>query len=110
MTQATVYETDPAVQIDLVRLNPDNQLLEVEYSVSDITATEGQDYFAPGSYSVTFGPGQRSARLLVPLVQDSEFEGDETFVVELAEVPGRSASNVDRRIVVLIRDDETQAP
>jgi hypothetical protein len=46
----------------------------------------------------------------VPLVQDSEFEGDETFVVELAEVPGRSASNVDRRIVVLIRDDETQAP
>jgi serine/threonine protein kinase len=110
VTQATVYETDPAVQIDLVRFNPDNQLLEVEYSVSDITATEGKDYFAPGSYSVTFGPGQRSARLLVPLVQDSEFEGDETFVVELAEQPGRSASNVDRRIVVLIRDDETQAP
>lgn len=107
-SQAAVWETDPAVQIDLIRHNPDRQAIEVEYSVSDITATEGMDYFAPGSYSISFGPGQRSARLLVPLVQDADVEGDEAFVVELAANPNSSASGVHSRIVVTIRDDETQ--
>ena len=109
-SQAAVRETDPAVQIDLIRHNPDRQPIEVEYSVSDITATEGMDYFAPGSYSITFGPGQRSARLLVPLVQDADVEGDEAFVVELAADPNSGASDIHRRIVVTIRDDETPNP
>lgn len=109
-SQASVSEKDPAVQIDLIRHNPDRQPIEVFYSVSDITATEGMDYFAPGSYSVTFGPGQRSARLLVPLVQDADLEGDETFVVELATAPNAGASDIYSRIVVTIRDDETQTP
>ena len=109
-SQVSVREIDPAVQIDLVRFNPDNNPIEVRYSVSDITATEGADYFAPGSYSITFGPSQRSARLLVPLVQDAEVEGDEAFVVELTAETNTAAVDVHRRIVVMIRDDETQAP
>lgn len=109
-SQASIRESDPAVQIDLVRFNPDNYPLVVEFSISDITATDGEDYFAPGGNSVSFGPGQRSARLLIPLVQDAEVEGDETFVVELTSNPGSTATNVYRRIVVTIRDDEPQTP
>lgn len=107
--RTSVSETDPAVQIDLVRFNPDNRQIEVAYTVSDITATEGMDYFAPGSHSITFGPGQRSARLLVPLVQDTDLEGDESFVVELIAAPATAANDVYHSIVVTIRDDETQA-
>jgi hypothetical protein len=77
--------------------------------VSDITATEGEDYFAPGGHSITFGPGQRSARLLVPLVQDVAIEGDETFVVELVGDRPSRAIDVNRHIVVTIRDDESQS-
>ena len=108
-SQASIRETDPAVQIDLVRFNPDNSPLVIEYTVSDITATEGEDYFAPGEHSISFGPGQRSARLLVPLVQDAVVEGDETFVVELVSDQATRAIDVNRYIVVLIRDDEPQA-
>ena len=107
--QAAIRETDPAVQIDLVRFNPDNSPLIIEYTVSDITATEGEDYFAPGGHSITFGPGQRSARLLVPLVQDVAIEGDETFVVELVGDRPSRAIDVNRHIVVTIRDDESQS-
>jgi len=107
-SQVSIRETDPAVQIDLVRFNPDNSRLVIEYTVSDITATEGEDYFAPGGHSITFGPGQRSARLLVPLVQDTVVEGDETFVVELLSDRLSRATNVNRHIVVTIRDDEPQ--
>lgn len=107
--QTAIRETDPAVQIDLVRFNPDNSPLVIEYAVRDLTATEGEDYFAPGGHSVTFGPGQRSARLLVPLVHDAVVEGDETFVVELVRNPATRAIDVNRRIIVTIRDDEPQS-
>ena len=103
-------ETDPAVQIDIVRFNPDSTSVTVEFTVSDLSATEGEDYFAPGENFISFGPQQRSARLLVPLVQDVELEGDESFVVELVSSPGLSNNDADHQIVVTIRDDEIQTP
>ena len=109
-SQASIRETDPAVQIDIVRFNPDDSRLVVDYSINDITATESQDYFAPSDYSITFGPGQRSARMLVPLVQDALVEGDEAFVIELSSRDDMAIPDVYQRIVVMIRDDETQSP
>ena len=109
-SQASVRETDPAVQIDIIRFNPDDSRSEIAYSVNDITATESEDYFAPGNRSISFGPGQRSARVLIPLVQDSLVEGDEAFVLELDSRSEILANDVYQRIVVMIRDDEPQAP
>ena len=105
-SQVSVSESDPAVQIDIVRFNPDNSSVEIEYLVEDLTATEGEDYFAPGSHSISFGPGQRSARLLIPLVQDSRAEGDEAFVVKLVVDPDARPANVSPNVAVMIRDDE----
>lgn len=105
-SQVSVSEADPAVQIDVIRFNPDDTSVEVEYTVEDISATEGEDYFAPGTYSISFGPGQRSARLLIPLVQDSVGEGDEAFVVKLAVDLESRPANVSPNIAVMIRDDE----
>ena len=105
-SQVSVSEADPAVQIDIIRFNPDNTSVEVGYSVEDISATQGEDYFAPGTYSISFGPGQRSARLLIPLVQDSVAEGDEAFVVKLAVDLESRPSNISPNIAVMIRDDE----
>ena len=106
VNRATVRESDPAVQIDIVRFNPDSSQIRVEFTVSDVSATEGEDYFAPGGQAITFGPGQRSARLLVPLVQDTTAEGDESFVIELTSDPEALVFDVNRRIVIQIRDDD----
>ena len=105
-SQISVSESDPAVQIDIIRFNPDDSSIVVNYTVEDISATEGEDYFAPGSYSISFGPGQRSARLLIPLVQDSVAEGDEAFVVKLDVDHETRPQNVSPNIAVMIRDDE----
>ena len=105
-SQVSVSEADPAVQIDVIRFNPDNSSVVVGYTVEDISATEGEDYFAPGTYSISFGPGQRSARLLIPLVQDSVAEGDEAFVVKLTVDNESRPSHVSPNIAVMIRDDE----
>jgi len=104
--QVSVSEADPAVQIDIMRFNPDETSVEVGFTVEGHTATEGEDYFAPGTYSIFFGPGQRSARLLIPLVQDSRAEGDEAFVVKLTVDTETQPTNVSPNIAVMIRDDE----
>ena len=105
-SQVSVNEQDPAVQLDIIRFNPGNTRLVVGYSLRDITATQGEDYFAPGRSTIEFAPGQRSTRLLIPLVQDSEYESNEAFSVELSL--GDSVADVDvyTRVAVMIRDDD----
>jgi hypothetical protein len=107
VSQVSVRERDPAVQIDVIRFKPDGSRLEVAYSIRDVTATEGEDYIAPQSGTVIFGPGQRSARILIPLVQDVSREADEAFMLELVGEPASTQSNIYRRIAVMIRDDDS---
>jgi serine/threonine protein kinase len=105
-SQVSVSEADSAVQVDVMRFNPDDGPLEVGFRVEDLSATQGEDYFAPGISSISFGPGQRTARLLIPLVQDSRAEGDEAFVVKLLVNTETQPMNVSPNIAVMIRDDE----
>lgn len=105
-SQVSVREEDPVVQIDVLRFNPDNTSLVVGYVIRDITATQGADYFAPSGYTIEFGPGQRSARLLIPLVQDTEYEDNEAFSVELSTGESLATSDIYFRTAVMIRDDD----
>ena len=49
---------------------------------------------------------QRSARLLIPLVQDTRSEGDEAFVVKLLLDKETQPNSVSPNLAVMIRDDE----
>ncbi|MDH3804906.1 MAG: protein kinase [Gammaproteobacteria bacterium] len=105
-SQVTVNEQDPAVQLEIIRFNPDNTQLVVGYALRDITATQGEDYFAPGNTTIEFGPKQRSTRLLIPLVQDSAYEDNEAFSVELSSADSAADVGVFRRVAIMIRDDD----
>ena len=105
-SQVSVREQDPVVQIDVVRFNPDNTSMVVGYVLRDITATQGEDYFAPSSHTIEFGRGGRTARILIPLVQDSEYENNEAFSVELT-LPGPPVNpDIYHSTAVIIRDDD----
>lgn len=108
--RAVVNESDPAVQIDVMRFNADDRSLSIRYTVENLSAIEGDDYFAPGSLLLSFGPRQRTARLLVPLVQDSVVEGDERFALQLVNTAAAPSVYGYQRILVTIRDDDPQAP
>jgi hypothetical protein len=105
-SRESISEADPAVQLDIVRFNPDGTSQDVRYTIENVSATEGEDFFAPANKVITIGPGQRSARLLIPLAQDSAYEGDEAFVVELAIENEATSVDVFRRVVIMIRDDD----
>ena len=99
-------EGETAAQIDLVRYKPDQTSLSIAFEVQDVTATNNEDYFAPASRVVEFGPGERSARILIPLVQDTRPEPDEAFFLELELQSDAADSDIFRRIAVMIRDDD----
>jgi len=107
VSQVSVQERDPAVQIDVLRFKPGNTALEVAYTLRDVTAANGEDYFAPADTTISFAPGQRSARILIPLVQDSDAESDEAFLVELTSGAQQANANIFLRIAVMIRDDDS---
>ncbi len=107
VNQVSVRESDPAAQIDVIRFRPDDEPLEVSYILTDVTATEGQDYFAPDFSVVYFAPGQRTARILVPLGQDTRSESDEAFMLELNTATVPADANLFSQIAVMIRDDDT---
>ena len=106
VSQVSVAEGETAAQIDLVRYKPDQTTLRVAFDVLDVTATSDVDYFAPASRTVTFDPGQRSARILIPLVQDTNREADEAFLLELIGISDTADGDIFRRIAVMIRDDD----
>jgi serine/threonine protein kinase len=103
--RVVVREFDPAVQVDLVRYRADSTAVEIPYRLVDVTATEGQDYFAPGLPVIYFGPGQRTARILIPLGQDARSEQDEIFTIELDTVAAAN-SGIYAQISVTITDDD----
>ena len=105
-SEVFVRESDPAVQIDVVRFKPGNSAVEVRYAVQDLTTTAGEDYFPPGLPIIYFSPGQRSARILIPLVQDGDLEGSEVFALEFENDARQVDPDIFQRIAVMIRDDD----
>ena len=104
--QVFMWEADPAVEIDVIRFRPTNTAMEVSYLVRDVSATAGEDYFPPGLKIIYFAPGQRSARILIPLVQDSDPEADEAFRLDLVSDARYIDPDIYQQITVMIRDDD----
>ncbi len=106
VSQVSVREGDPAAQIDIVRFKPGNTAIQVSYLTRDVTATANEDYFPPDLRVVDFRPGQRSARIFIPLGQDAEVETDEAFILELISDAPPIDPDIYQRIAVMIRDDD----
>ncbi len=102
--EIVVRESDPAVQVDVLRFNPGDDEQVVRYVVRDGTAIEGEDYFLPAANALIFGPGQRTARLLIPLVQDSIADADKTFTLEIVGTGAPTVENIPQLVTVVIRD------
>ncbi|HEX5615727.1 MAG TPA: Calx-beta domain-containing protein [Acidimicrobiia bacterium] len=101
----TVAEDGGSIAFDVVLTNPSTKTVTVDYATSDGTATAGDDYTAT-SDTLTFTPGGAlSASISVPVLDDSVFEGNETFDLTLTSATnatlGESAS-----VVTVLEDDD----
>jgi Ca2+-binding RTX toxin-like protein len=78
--------------------------ITLDYETGDGLATAGSDY-SPLSDHLTFAPGETTKTITVQVADDTEFEGDEFFLVNLSNVTNATFLNTDG--VATILDDES---
>jgi YD repeat-containing protein len=64
-----------------------NQDIVVSYNTADISATDGSDYTGISSSHI-FHAGETSSAISIPLTNDSVYEGNETFALNLTSATG----------------------
>ena len=78
--------------------------LTVNYATADGTAVAGSDYTAT-SGTLTFAPGVTSETIRVPILDDTVYEPNETFTVNLSNPVG--ATITDGQGVATIQDNDS---
>ncbi|QYJ97010.1 hypothetical protein K0J45_16050 [Shewanella alkalitolerans] len=111
LAQYSASEDAGSIDIKVVRSLGDFKELKVDYSLKDQTATATQDYeFSSGT--LTFDDGQQEQVISLTLVDDSTFEGDETFSIQLSNL--RSVGDADIGAIgqseITILEDEAPPP
>ncbi|NEQ50876.1 MAG: DUF4347 domain-containing protein, partial [Leptolyngbya sp. SIO3F4] len=103
---STVTVDEGAASIDLTvnRLGSTQGVASVNYQTSGQTAIALED-FIPVEGTLTFGDGQKSMTIRIPIINDGNVEEDETFAVQLSN-PTNGATLGTQRTVVAINDND----
>jgi len=104
-----VSEDSGSATVNLQLFGANDQIVNVEVRSRAVSATEGTDY-SFSTQTLSFFPGERTATLNVPIVQDQTVESGETFVLEIVAVEGAYIRDPDDAVtMVIILDDDEMA-
>ena len=101
----TVAENGSDATITLVRTGGSSGEVSVDVTVADGTATVTADY-SDVSQTVTFLDGETSKTITVPIIDDSEEEGDETVSLGLSNPTGGAAVGPQGTATLTITDND----
>ncbi len=87
--------------ISLVRVGGTLGTITVAYATSDLSAVAGVNYTA-SSGTVTFTPGQTTATIVVPVLDDLKVDGNNGFFVTLSNPTGGSSLDANSIAAVLV--------
>jgi hypothetical protein len=102
-TGISTGESDAVVSFRVLRQGDVTRPASVEFSTRNGTATAGKDCLATTA-TIDFAPFEQWKDIEVPLVNDQELEGDESFEVVLT--PRMRVDRVGPPLTVTIVDDE----
>ena len=84
-----------------------SQTVTVNFNTSNNTALSGSDYNSQTG-TLTFTPGQTSKTITLTILDDLNYEADETFYVQLSDAT--NASILDPSSTITIVNDDAQSP
>lgn len=99
-----VAENASGVSITVIRTGGSFGTVTVDYSTSNGTAIGGIDY-TNSSGTLSFTEGVTTVSVNVPIIDDTNYEGDESFSVTLANVTGGSLGSPSNATIAIIDDD-----
>ena len=89
---------------------PSGLPVTVQYTTADGSATAGADYLAAGPTTLTFDPGVTSQTVTVPVLDETLFETNETFTVNLTTPEGATiAKGKGVGTATIVNDDAPPA-
>ncbi|MGH8502891.1 MAG: Calx-beta domain-containing protein [Gammaproteobacteria bacterium] len=101
----TVAENAGGIAIAVTRSGGDDGAVSVGYTTSAGTATEGADYtFTNGS--LNFADGKLRKTFFIPVIDDTDVEGNETVNLRLMNPDGGATLGTRDRAVLTIADDD----
>ncbi|MFC0212413.1 Calx-beta domain-containing protein [Paenibacillus chartarius] len=105
----TVDESDEAVVMTVTRSNPTSGSVSVDFAAKGGTAVAGSDFIA-SSGTLTFGPGETSKSIVVPLINDAQHESEESFEVELSNPVNAVIGSIAKAGVTVTDNDAAVGP
>lgn len=103
----SVSESDTAVFTLNLNRSAD-QAVSLSYATVDGTAEAGSDYTAVDA-ELSFTVGEQSKQISITLTDDSDYEGNEFFQLQLSNVSNATAANNLARANILDNDDAPPA-
>ncbi|MBI3932323.1 MAG: hypothetical protein HY317_02815 [Acidobacteria bacterium] len=103
----TVSEGTAKAVLTVKRGGGTSGLVNVDWAVSGGTATQGLDYGTPTSGQLTFTPGSVSKTLAIPLINDTDGEGDENIEVTLSNPAGATILGTNPVLASIIDNEPT---
>jgi hypothetical protein len=102
----TVSENGGSATITVTRTGGSDGEVSASFATSDNgDATAGQDYTAV-SQTVTFADGDSASKqILIPITDDTTFEGDEVFLAGLSSPTGGATLGTSSATVTITEDD-----
>lgn len=101
----SVAENAGSIDLTVSRTGSTAGTLTVDYATGNGTAASGSDYTS-ATGTLTFAAGETSKTITIPILDDTVYEGNETFTVTLSNVS--SGSIIVPSATVTIADNETQ--
>lgn len=102
----TVDEDSGFVTATILRQLGSSGLVTVDILTNDATATAGKDYTPFPLTTLTFLDGQASQTITVPITDDADAEGPETFYLQLANPTNAAGLGANSLVPVIIKDNE----
>lgn len=102
---ADVGEGDDEIALSVIMTPAADETVRVRYVTADGTATAGEDY-TDTTGTLVFSQGTNRRTITVPVLDDDEEDGDETFSVTLSLIGDPDARIAEGTATVTIRDNE----
>ncbi len=104
-TAVSVDEDAGTALIPVVRVGGSDGAVSLNYTTVDATAIAGEDYTLTAGQAI-FGPGVTSTNIVVPIFDDGDDEGNETFNVASDQTTGGATLGFPRTATITILDDD----
>jgi hypothetical protein len=104
-----VIENSGNASVTVTRVNGSYGTVTVDYNTTDGTATASMDYTSTIG-TLTFSDGELSKTILIPILDDTTYEADESFVINLSNVTGGATIGGITSSTITIKNDDPTPP